>query len=60
MEGTREAEMRITKIDCHVLLHPNYDIDSTSSSQDDIVVEIQTDEGLIGIGETDLNAWEAN
>ena len=31
----------------------------TSSNQDDIVVEIHTDEGISGIGETDLNAWVA-
>src|SRR5574340_1121485 len=51
--------MKITRIDCHVLLDPAYDVNSTSSSQDDIVVEIHTDEGLTGIGETDLNAWVA-
>ncbi len=27
--------------------------------QDDIVVEVHTDEGITGIGETDLNAWVA-
>jgi L-alanine-DL-glutamate epimerase-like enolase superfamily enzyme len=51
--------MRITKIDCHVLLDPGYERDATSSAQDDIVVEIHTDEGITGIGETDLNAWVA-
>ena len=51
--------MKITKIDCHVLLDPGYDAESTSSSQDDIVVEIHTDDGITGIGETDLNAWVA-
>lgn len=51
--------MKITKIDCHVLLDPGYDAGSTSSSQDDIVVEIHTDGGISGIGETDLNAWVA-
>src|SRR5260370_37816481 len=51
--------MKITKIDCHVLLDPGYDIGSTSSAQDDIVVEIHTDEGITGIGETDLNPWIA-
>jgi L-alanine-DL-glutamate epimerase-like enolase superfamily enzyme len=51
--------MKITKIDCHVLLDPGYDIGSTSSAQDDLVVEIHTDEGLSGIGETDLNPWIA-
>ncbi len=51
--------MKITEIDCHVLLDPGYDAESTSSSQDDIIVEIHTDEGLSGIGENDLNAWVA-
>ncbi len=37
--------MKITRIDCHVLLEPGYDIGATSSAQDDIVVEIHTDEG---------------
>ena len=51
--------MRITGIDCHVLLDPGYEADATSSNQDDIVVEVHTDEGITGIGETDLNAWIA-
>jgi L-alanine-DL-glutamate epimerase-like enolase superfamily enzyme len=51
--------MKITHIDCHVLLDPGYDAGSTSSSQDDIVVEIHTDEGITGIGETDVNPWIA-
>ena len=51
--------MKITKIDCHILLDPAYDIGSTSSAQDDIVVEIRTNEGLTGIGETDVNPWIA-
>jgi L-alanine-DL-glutamate epimerase-like enolase superfamily enzyme len=51
--------MKITKIDCHVLLDPGYDVGSTSSSQDDIVVEIHTDEGITGIGESDVNPWIA-
>lgn len=51
--------MKITKIQCHVLLDPHYDIAATSSAQDDLVVEVHTDEGIIGIGETDLNPWIA-
>jgi L-alanine-DL-glutamate epimerase-like enolase superfamily enzyme len=51
--------MKITGIDCHVLLDPAYDPAATSSNQDDIVVEVHTDEGITGIGETDLNAWVA-
>jgi L-alanine-DL-glutamate epimerase-like enolase superfamily enzyme len=42
-----------------VLLDPGFERGATSSNQDDIVVEVHTDEGLTGIGETDLNAWVA-
>ena len=51
--------MRITAIDCHVLVQRAYDTTAASSAQDDIVVEIQTDEGLTGVGETDVNPWIA-
>ncbi len=51
--------MKISKVDCHVLLDPVYDTGATSSAQDDIVVEIHTDEGLSGIGESDVNPWIA-
>jgi L-alanine-DL-glutamate epimerase-like enolase superfamily enzyme len=51
--------MKITKLDCHVLLIPDYDSTACSSAQDDLVVEIHTDEGLVGIGETDTNPWVA-
>ena len=51
--------LRITAIDCHVLVQPSFDTTAASSAQDDIVVEIHTDEGITGIGETDLNPWIA-
>src|ERR687884_111497 len=51
--------MKITKIDCHVLLVPDVDVDATSSAQDDLVVEIHTDAGIVGLGETDTNPWVA-
>lgn len=51
--------MKITRIDCHVLRVPDVDIGATSSAQDDIVVEIHTDEGVSGIGESDVNPWIA-
>ncbi|GAA3698408.1 mandelate racemase/muconate lactonizing enzyme family protein [Nonomuraea antimicrobica] len=51
--------MKIVDVKCHVLLDPDYNIGATSSAQDDIVVEIITDEGLIGIGESDVNPWIA-
>src|SRR5262245_35855274 len=49
--------MKITGIDCHVLLVPDYDTEACSSAQDNLVVEIHTDEGISGIGETDINPW---
>ena len=51
--------MRITAIDCHVLVQPRINTSAASSAQDDIVVEIHTDEGVTGIGETDVNPWIA-
>jgi L-alanine-DL-glutamate epimerase-like enolase superfamily enzyme len=49
----------ITAVTCHVLLAGEVDADATSSSQDGFLVEVATDEGLVGIGETDLNPWIA-
>jgi L-alanine-DL-glutamate epimerase-like enolase superfamily enzyme len=51
--------MKIVRIDCHVLLVPEYDTAACSSAQDNLVVEVHTDEGLVGIGETDTNPWVA-
>lgn len=52
--------MRITEIRPHVLLDPAFKIGATSSAQDDFVVEIETDDGVVGIGETDVNPWIAH
>ncbi len=51
--------MKITHIDLHVLLIPDCDVTACSSAQDDLVVEVHTDEGIVGIGETDTNPWIA-
>lgn len=51
--------LKITRIDCHVLLVPDYDPQACSSAQDDLVVEIHTDAGIVGVGETDTNPWVA-
>jgi L-alanine-DL-glutamate epimerase-like enolase superfamily enzyme len=51
--------VKVTDVRCHVLLDPGFDVTATSSAQDTIVVEVLTDEGITGIGETDLNAWVA-
>ncbi len=51
--------MKITGLELHVLLAPDYDPGACSSAQDDLIVEVRTDEGLLGIGETDTNPWVA-
>jgi L-alanine-DL-glutamate epimerase-like enolase superfamily enzyme len=51
--------VKITRIDLHVLLIPDYKADACSSAQDDLVVEVHTDDGIVGIGETDTNPWIA-
>src|SRR5579871_1037065 len=51
--------MKITDIECHVLLAPNYSPAYTSSAQDSFLVVVRTDEALSGIGESDVNPWIA-
>src|SRR5919108_1566801 len=51
--------MKITGIECHVVVAPGLREDATSSAQDDLVVLVHTDEGITGIGETDVNPWIA-
>jgi L-alanine-DL-glutamate epimerase-like enolase superfamily enzyme len=51
--------LKVTDVKTHILLDPGMDASATSSNQDTIVVEVETDEGITGIGETDLNAWVA-
>ncbi|HEX3350916.1 MAG TPA: mandelate racemase/muconate lactonizing enzyme family protein [Acetobacteraceae bacterium] len=51
--------MQITDIACHVLLAPDVNTADTSSAQDSFVVVIRTDEGIEGIGESDVNPWIA-
>jgi len=49
--------LKITKIESFILLAPDYDSQIASSAQEDIVVKVHTDEGIVGIGETDTNSW---
>ena len=51
--------MKITAIDCHILVVPDLNEHATSSSQDDLVVIVHTDEGIFGVGETDTGPWLA-
>jgi L-alanine-DL-glutamate epimerase-like enolase superfamily enzyme len=51
--------MKITEIECFVLLAPDMSTGSTSSAQDSFIVLVRTDEGIAGIGESDVNPWIA-
>jgi len=51
--------VKVVDVRTHVLLAPGFDVEATSSAQDTVVVEVVTDEGIVGVGETDLNAWIA-
>ena len=54
---TNPPKLRITGIDCHVLLAPDFDKSATSSAQDNCLVVIHTDGGVSGVGESDANPW---
>lgn len=47
--------MVIGDVRCYELIDPDRDPSATSSAQDTIVIEIVTDDGVSGFGETDLN-----
>lgn len=51
--------MKIRDIECIVLQQENADADACSSAQDNILVRIHTDNGIVGIGETDTSPWVA-
>lgn len=49
--------MKITQVECHVLVVNDLAVEANSSAQDNVVVMVHTDEGLVGIGEVDTNPW---
>lgn len=51
--------MKITDVECRILVTPALSENATSSSQDDLVVIVHTNEGITGIGETDTSPWLA-
>jgi L-alanine-DL-glutamate epimerase-like enolase superfamily enzyme len=57
--GTAAPKLKITDVECHALLAPDYDTSFTSSAQDSFVVVIHTDGGVSGVGECDANPWMA-
>jgi L-alanine-DL-glutamate epimerase-like enolase superfamily enzyme len=57
--ATPPPRLRITEVECHVLLAPDFDASFTSSAQDSLIVVIHTDGGVSGVGECDANPWMA-
>ena len=51
--------MKITDVECHIVVDPELREDATSSAQDDLIVIVRTDEGIFGVGETDTGPWLA-
>ncbi len=51
--------LRIASVACHVVLAPDYDASFTSSAQDSLLVVVRADNGLVGVGECDVNPWMA-
>jgi len=51
--------MKITDVVSHILMIPDVHEGDADSAQDNLVVEIHTDEGIVGIGESDTNPWGA-
>ncbi|MFT3987880.1 mandelate racemase/muconate lactonizing enzyme family protein [Aestuariivirga sp.] len=52
-------KLKITNVECHALLAPDFNPGFTSSAQDSFLVVISTDGGVTGVGETDANPWMA-
>ena len=48
LEGTA-PKLKITDVECHVLLAPDYDASFTSSAQDSFVIVIRTDGGVMNL-----------
>jgi L-alanine-DL-glutamate epimerase-like enolase superfamily enzyme len=57
--NARPPRLKITGVECHVLLAPDFDPSFTSSAQDSLLVIIHTDGGVSGVGECDANPWMA-
>lgn len=50
-----EKIMKITDIEAIVLTYKDLNPEACDSSQDDLIVKVSTDEGIVGIGETDTS-----
>ena len=47
--------MKIVAVEAIPLRVPNTDVDNLDGSQDDVIVTIETDEGIVGVGEADAS-----
>lgn len=47
--------MKIVAVEAIPLRVPNADVDNLDGSQDDVIVKIATDEGIVGVGEADAS-----
>ena len=49
--------MKISGVECHVLLASDFDPEHCDTAQDNVVVRVQTDDPIRGIGEVESNPW---
>ena len=49
--------MYIDRVDCDVLVVQDFDAEYCDTAQDDVVVRVSTNTGLVGIGEVESNPW---
>ncbi len=49
--------MKITGVECTVLVAPNCSMDSLNTAQENVLVQVETDAGITGIGEVESNPW---
>ena len=49
--------MHIDRVDCDVLVVRDLDTDNCDTAQDDAVVRVHTNTGLLGVGEVESNPW---
>jgi len=49
--------MKVTSVDCHILVVRERESSPLETALDNVVVEIHTDENITGIGEVESNPW---
>ena len=49
--------MYIDRVDCDILVVPDFAADSCDTAQDDAVVRVAANSGIVGLGEVESNPW---